>query len=194
MSLDNQKGFNEIVSSQRIHDIFSDITVENLENITDQCQFLVQTDMEGTILYATDSYKNFFGRGENTILGKKIYQFDHPAFPKSIQRILGEQVSQDDDTNAIFIHKTLKGTVACLYAEIDVIKDRHGEHIHIFTRKKRIPTKNIFEKIIPFYKLLLQKEEEEGVESAYNYIKSFIERNEFGSFNNFIDYLAYGEN
>ena len=106
-------------------------------------------------------------------------------------RHIHEQVNLDDDTNAVFINKTLNNSFVVCYAEVDVIKDRHGDHIHIYTRRKPISNKNIFNYVIPFYKFLMKKEEEQGVEVAYEYIDKFIERNGFKDFNALIDYIAF---
>lgn len=193
MSSTQFNDINKIDFPQQVTEIFAPIVLENVEQLSDECKLFVQTDMDGIIQYANDTYKDYFGRGEKSIINHSVYDFDDPATPKAILQHVGEYVAKDDDVNAIFINKSLSGKYVITYAEVDVIKDRHGEHIHIFTRKKKIPNHNIFNVIIPFYKFLLKKEVEEGQEAAYQYISDFISRNGFNDFNELIDFLAYGE-
>ncbi|MDO4879917.1 MAG: PAS domain-containing protein [Capnocytophaga sp.] len=181
----------KISFSDKVNEIFNEISENTIENIDFDSKLLVQTDLDGVIQYANETFKGYFGKEKDSVIGKPIHLFDHPSVPKSVLRHIQEQVNLDDDTNAVFINKTLDNTFIISYAEVDVIKDRHGDHIHIYTRRIPIVNDNIFEVIIPFYKFLLKKEEEQGVEAAYEYIDKFIERNGFKDFNALMDYIAF---
>ena len=191
MDILNFEDISKISFSDKVNEIFNEISADNIEKINTDSKLLVQTDLDGVIQYANENFKDYFGRGNKSIIGKPIHLFDHPSVPKSVLRHIHEQVNLDDDTNAVFINKTLNNSFVVCYAEVDVIKDRHGDHIHIYTRRKPISNKNIFNYVIPFYKFLMKKEEEQGVEVAYEYIGKFIERNGFKDFNALIDYIAF---
>lgn len=193
MNISDFKAIEEIEFPQAVNQIFETINQDTVRILPEQGQLLVQTDMDGIIQYANDAFKDHFGRGANTTINKSIYAFDHPALPKSVQRLMAEQVSRDDDTNAVLINSGLDGEIMVSYAEIDVVKDRHGEHIHIFTRKRHIDRDNIFRAVVPFYKLLIKKELEEGVDAAYDYLGEFITKNGFKDFNTLMDFLAFAK-
>jgi len=93
--------------SDKVNEIFNEISADNIEKINTDSKLLVQTDLDGVIQYANENFKDYFGRGNKSIIGKPIHLFDHPSVPKSVLRHIHEQVNLDDDTNAVFINKTL---------------------------------------------------------------------------------------
>lgn len=191
----NPEEFAKIDFSPKVNQAFSDVKADNIKNLSDNSQLLVQTDMEGYIQYANKEFQDIFFSEENgaSIIGKEIFVIDHPAIPKSILSMVQQQVDNDDDTNAIFINLCSCKKVVIAYAEVDVVKDRYGQHIHIFSRRRRISDENINNAIIPFYKFLLQKEATEGVEATEIFIRKFIQKNHFKDFNHLMEFLAFGD-
>lgn len=178
--------------SPEVEQIFADIKPESIANITEKCSLLVQTDMMGNIQYANECFLKHYNLGVSCI-GHNITVLDHPAMPKSLITLCIERVKNDDDTNIVFINKSLQGNVICVYTEVDIIKDRYGEYIHTFSRRKGVPLDNLFEFVIPFYKFLVEKERQIGVEATVDYLKKFMKENNFNSVNDLTDYLAYNK-
>lgn len=145
-----------------------------------------KTDATGTIEYVNQVFKDVSGYTEEELIGKPHSVIRHPDMPKSIFKILWDNISKGINFHAIVKNMAKNGEYYWVITDFDIIKDPTGKIINYMGRRTSVPKETVENHIVPLYQKLLQVEQASGIEAGVKYFEQFLE--EQGK-----DYLTYIE-
>ncbi|NOZ90467.1 MAG: PAS domain-containing protein [Epsilonproteobacteria bacterium] len=144
-----------------------------------------RTDIDGTILYYNSAFSKISGYKKNELLYTPHSILRHPDMPKAIFYVIWQTLLSGRSTHAIIKNFTKDGNYYWLLVEFIVQKDNQNNIISFLANGKQAPRHTI-DIIEPMYKKLLKYERENGMESSIIYLTSFLNSNNYATYNDYI--------
>ena len=145
-----------------------------------------KTDAKGTIEYVNQVFIDVCGYSEGELIGKPHNVIRPPDMPKTIFKILWDNIQKGINFHAIVKNMAKSGEYYWVITDFDIIRDPSGQIINYMGRRTSVPSQTIEKYIAPLYQKILQVEQAGGVEAGEKYFEQFLK--DQGK-----DYLTYIE-
>ncbi len=145
-----------------------------------------KTDAKGVIEYVNQVFMDVAGYTEGELIGKPHNVIRHPDMPKTIFKILWDNIQKGINFHAIVKNLAKSGEYYWVITDFDIIRDPSGQIINYMGRRTSVPTETIEKHIAPLYQKILQAEQAGGVEAGEQFFQQFLK--DQGK-----DYLTYIE-
>ncbi len=169
---------NILIQNTYVNGVLDESTAQNFDKSVawDKTRILKsKTDLKGTIEYANDVFSAVSGYESFELIDKPHNVVRHPDMPKVIFKILWEQIKSGKTTTVILKNKAKSGKYYWTSIEIKTHVDRAGIIDSYSANQKGIDAEIINKFIQPLYKKLFEIETQNGIKSAENYLKGFLE-------------------
>ena len=133
-----------------------------------------KTDAKGTIEYVNQVFMDVCGYTESELIGKPHSVIRHPDMPKTIFKILWDNIQKGINFHAIVKNLSKSGQYYCVITHFDIIRDPSGQIINYMGRRTSVPTQTIEKYIAPLYQRILQVEQAGGIEAGEKYFEQFL--------------------
>ena len=145
-----------------------------------------KTDAKGVIEYVNQVFMDVCGYNEAELIGKPHNVIRHPDMPKTIFKILWDNIQKGINFHAIVKNLAKSGEYDWVITDFDIIRDPSGQIINYMGRRTSVPEQTIEKHIAPLYQKILQVEQAGGIEAGEQYFQQFLK--DQGK-----DYLTYIE-
>jgi len=141
---------------------------------TAQEVIISRTDLEGNIIYCNPTFAKVNGFHGAEMIHKPHSIIRHPDMPKTIFRIIWSIIEQGLPIQAIIKNQTNDGHYYWTLIDFKVQKNRDNEVISYVAYGKQAPDHAI-KAVEVLYKTLLIIEEEYDIDSAIEFLHSFLD-------------------
>ncbi|HIP30365.1 MAG TPA: PAS domain S-box protein [Sulfurospirillum arcachonense] len=137
--------------------------------------FLVsKTDIKGRITYANPSFIKVTGFSEKELLGKPHSLIRHKDMPKTIFKLLWEEISNKREIFAYVKNVSKDGGFYWVYANVTASLDSRGNIIGYYSVRRKANPKAL-DIIVPLYEKLLSLEKSGGINASEKYLTEILE-------------------
>ena len=145
-----------------------------------------KTDAKGTIEYVNQVFIDVCGYSEGELIGKPHNVIRHPDMPKTIFKILWDNIQKGINFHAIVKNMAKSGEYYWVITDFDIIRNPSGQIINYMGRRTSVPSQTVEKYIGPLYQKIQQAEQAGGIEAGEKYFEQFLK--DQGK-----DYLTYIE-
>lgn len=157
-------------------DYYSSKDVIDKEVAWDKTQVIMsKTNSKGVIEYANEVFVDVCGYEDYELMGKPHNIIRHPDMPKVIFKVLWEKLNNGENFHAIVKNRAKSGRYYWVITDFEISKNKEGEIVNYFARRRAVPQEVITNHIEPLYKKLLQIEGASGIEFSEKYLNGFLE-------------------
>ena len=135
---------------------------------------ITRTDLEGNIIYCNPIFAKVNGFHGAEMIHKPHSIVRHPDMPKSIFRIIWSIIEQGLPIQAIIKNKTNDGHYYWTLIDFGVQKNRDNKVIAYVAHGRQAPDYAI-KAVKSLYETMLKIEEEHDIDSALEFLHSFLE-------------------
>lgn len=143
-----------------------------------------KTNAKGIIEYANDYFVELSGYEEYELMGKSHNIVRHPDMPKTIFKIMWENLKDGKNVHTLIKNLTKEGKYYWVLTHFEFKTNVHNEIMSYYSRRKAIP-KNLITRVEELYKIVKIIEETKGADLAYSYLKGLLEEKNY-TFNELI--------
>lgn len=133
-----------------------------------------KTDEKGIIEYANQYFMDICGYEEWDLMGEPHNVIRHPDMPKIVFKVLWERLHKGENIHALVKNLAKDGSYYWVITNFETRYDENGKIIAHFSRRKA-PPRYAIEDIIPIYKILLDIEENSGLDASGKFLNNFLE-------------------
>lgn len=152
------------------------VTPVNKEVAWDKTKTIMsKTDAAGTIEYVNQVFLDVSGYSESEVLKRPHNVIRHPDMPKTIFKILWDNIQKGINFHAIVKNMAKTGEYYWVITDFDIIKDPTGKIINYMGRRSSVPAETITNHIEPLYKKILEVEQAGGIEMGEKYFNQFLQ-------------------
>lgn len=137
-----------------------------------------KTDAKGTIEYVNQVFMDVSGYTEAELVGKPHSVIRHPDMPKTIFKILWDNIQKGINFHAIVKNLAKSGEYYWVITDFDIIRDPSGQIINYMGRRTSVPEQTIEKYIAPLYQKIQQVEQAGGIEAGEKYFEQFLKNKE----------------
>nr|WP_321462313.1 PAS domain-containing protein [uncultured Cohaesibacter sp.] len=156
------------------------ISPTGIERLYDDTQILVsRTDKDGYITYCNEYFRDITGYEDRSLLGQPHNCLRHPEMPRSIFKLLWDDLEAQTDAFAYMLNMASNGDHFWAFTHITPSKDETGEVVG-YEASRRVPNRTTLREVIePLYKELHDIEsrfddEEEGLKAGSEHLASLL--------------------
>ena len=132
-----------------------------------------RTNTEGDIVYCNPTFLEVNGFKSSEIINQPHSIVRHPDMPKTIFRVIWSIIGQGMPIQAVIKNQTNNGDYYWTLMTIKPQKDRDDKIISYVAYGKQAPDA-VVKKIEPLYKIISEIEHELNIESALEYLESYL--------------------
>lgn len=139
----------------------------------DPDSFIVsKTDLKGRLTYANKTFCDVAGYTEKELLGQPHSLIRHPDMPRAVFKLLWDTIQDGKEVFAYVKNMARSGDYYWVFAHVTPSYD-HNRKVCGFHSNRRVPKRDVVEKIIPpVYAELIRVESsyrnaKEGLEASY---------------------------
>lgn len=146
-----------------------------------------KTDLTGKLTYGNRTFFRMAGRSERECIGKQHNIIRNPDMPRCVFELLWNKIKSGEELFAYVNNRSSNGDNYWVFAHVTSSFDARGNVIG-YHSSRRVPNRKVLnERIIPFYKDLLNTEKsisspKEGLQAGYAKIENLLKENRM-SFN-----------
>jgi len=141
---------------------------------TTQEIIISRTDLKGNIIYHNETFAKINAFDGASVIHKAHNIVRHPDMPKSIYKIIWSIIEQGLPIQALLKNKTNDGHYYWTLVDWKIQKNRNNQVISYVAYGKQAPDHAI-KSLEPIYKMMLEIEKEHDVDSAVEYLHSFLD-------------------
>lgn len=142
------------------------ITPNNNERKMRDNDFIVsKTDTKGRLTYANVIFYEFAGLSEEESLGKQHNIVRHPDMPRSVFKMLWENISSGQEFNGYVKNLSADGSYYWVFANVTPSYDHQSRIIGYYSVRRK-PAEQALQVIIPLYQEMLAAEKQAGSQAA----------------------------
>ena len=144
------------------------------ERVMHEDDFIIsKTDDKGRIIYCNEIFMDMAGMTEEELLGKPHSIVRHPDMPKTIFKLLWEQVRARKEIFAYVKNISKDGSYYWVLANVTPSYDEDDNIIGYYSVRIK-PKESALEIIKPLYETLLKEEASGGVDAAVKYLHTLL--------------------
>ncbi len=144
------------------------------ERVMHEDDFIIsKTDAKGKITYCNEIFMDMSAMTEKELLGKPHSIVRHPDMPKTIFRLLWEQIQGRKEIFAYVKNLSKDGSSYWVYANITPSYDDKDNVIGYYSVRIK-PKESALETIKPLYQKLLQLESSSGIDAATKHLHTLL--------------------
>lgn len=144
-----------------------------------------RTDLRGTITYCNDAFAKMSGWTKEELLGSNHNLLRHPDMPRVAYKVVWDQIKAKREFYGYVKNLRKNGGFYWVFAYITADLDENGE-IAGYTSYRRYAPKLAIDAMEPIYKGLLVVEKERGVDASEAALSTYLSKNGFHSYDQFI--------
>ncbi|AGH97667.1 PAS domain-containing protein [Micavibrio aeruginosavorus] len=149
-----------------------------------------KTDARGFITYASRDFLNFSGYKEKDLIGRSHNVVRHPDMPRSIFKIIWNQISSGYENFSYVLNLTKSGNFYWALLHVTPSFDDHGKIIGYHSTYRSPSRDSIQSVIVPLYRELMECENSQsclnsGAESGVRFLNDMLLSSGF-EYNGFI--------
>lgn len=133
-----------------------------------------RTDLEGNLIYYNPTFLEVNGFNGSSLIQKSHNILRHPDMPKTIFRIIWSIIEQGLPIQALIKNKTNDGKYYWTLMSWKVQKDKNNKAISYVAYGRQAPNAAV-KSIEPLYRAMLDIEKENDIDSALEYLHSYLE-------------------
>ena len=139
-----------------------------------------RTDKEGYITYCNAFFRDLTGYGNISLLGQPHNCVRHPEMPRSIFKIMWDELEAKKDVFAYVQNLTTNGDHYWTFAHITPSRDERGDVVG-YEASRRVPNRTTVREVIePLYKKLCEienkpKSEAAGLKAGCNHLTQMLQ-------------------
>jgi len=133
-----------------------------------------RTDLKGNLIYYNPTFLEVNGFTGSSLINKPHSILRHPDMPKTIFRIIWSIIEQGLPIQALIKNKTNDGKYYWALMNWKAQKDKNNKVISYVAYGRQAPNAAV-KSIEPLYKAMLDIEKENDIESALEYLHSYLE-------------------
>ena len=146
-----------------------------IERLMKEDDFIIsKTDTKGRITYCNEIFMDMSAMSEKELLGKPHNIVRHPDMPKSIFKLLWEQIGSGKEIFAFVKNLSKDGSSYWVFANVTPSYDEKDQIIGYYSVRIK-PNEKALETIKPLYQKLTDIESKDGIESALTYLQTFLD-------------------
>ncbi|MFQ6341566.1 PAS domain-containing protein [Campylobacter sp. VTCC 70190] len=143
-----------------------------------------KTDIKGNIIYANDDFLKYAGYTMGEILHKPHNIVRHKDMPKVVFKCLWDFIQKGDEIFAFVKNQAKDGSFYWVFANVSASFDINGNIINYYS-VRRAPNRKALAIIEEVYKILLEKEQKEGIGAGVLALMDIVDSYKM-SYNEFI--------
>jgi len=151
----------------------SEVTGQEIRCATQEI-IVSRTDLKGNIIYCNPIFSKINGFKGASVIHQPHNIIRHPDMPKTIFKIIWSIIEQGLPIQALLKNKTNDGCYYWTLLNWKVQRNRDAKIVSYVAYGKQAPDYAI-KAIEPIYEMMLKIEEEHDMESALEYLESFLE-------------------
>jgi PAS domain S-box-containing protein len=151
-------------------------------------EILSETDAAGVINYANDYFVELSGYPEEELVGKPHSVVRHPDMPKTVFKLLWDNLKQGKEYKAIIKNRRKDGKYYWVYSEYKPLYDQQ-KNIRGYRSMRHPVPKNSLEDIEAIYKKLLDLEETKGQKEAEMFLELKLHNDGFHDYAEYVEDL-----
>lgn len=132
-----------------------------------------KTDVYGSILYINDAFSETSEYNKVELIGEAHNIIRHPHMPKVVFKMLWAALKKGENFHAIVKNLTKSGKYYWVITDFTIDKNENGEVSGYTGQRKAVPD-SVIEKIEPFYKTLLEIEQQKGEKASELYFDAYL--------------------
>lgn len=142
---------------------------------------VTKTDPGGRITYANDVFLRISGLTEAEALGKPHSLIRHPHMPRSVFRLLWQEIQAGREIFAFVLNRATNGDHYWVFAHVTPTFDANGQIVS-FHSNRRVPDKGVIAgTIAPLYADLLRIEagetsKQRGMDAAFAHLSGILQQ------------------
>ena len=133
-----------------------------------------KTDAKGVIEYVNQVFMDVCGYNEAELIGKPHNVIRHPDMPKTIFKILWDNIQKGINFHAIVKNLAKSGEYYWVITDFEMRRDATGNITHYIARRKSVPKAVIENYVAPLYETLLKLEKVGGMELSSRFFKNYL--------------------
>jgi len=133
-----------------------------------------RTDLKGNLIYYNPTFLEVNGFKGTSLINKPHNILRHPDMPKTIFRIIWSIIEQGLPIQALVKNKTNDGKYYWALMNWKAQKDKNNKIISYIAYGRQAPNAAV-KSIEPLYKAMLEIEKENDIESALEYLHSYLD-------------------
>lgn len=133
-----------------------------------------KTDAKGVIEYVNQVFMDVAGYNESELIGKPHNVIRHPDMPKTIFKILWDNIQKGINFHAIVKNLAKSGEYYWVITDFEMRRDATGNITHYIARRKSVPKAVIENYVAPLYETLLKLEKVGGMELSSRFFKNYL--------------------
>jgi len=153
--------------------------LEKEKKLTSVDIIVSQSDLEGFIIYANPIFYKIAGYPYGKLIGENHNTIRHKDMPKAIFKILWEELKNKKEVYCFIKNRAKENKYYWVFAYIRPSINKENGTIRNYISTRKAISNKAKDIIEPLYKQMLNIEKEQGVKSAENLFKNFIEENRF---------------
>jgi len=153
--------------------------LEKEKKLTSVDIIVSQSDLEGFIIYANPIFYKIAGYQYGKLIGENHNTIRHKDMPKAIFKILWEELKNKKEVYCFIKNRAKENKYYWVFAYIRPSINKENGTIRNYISTRKAISNKAKDIIEPLYKQMLNIEKEQGVKSAENLFKNFIEENRF---------------
>jgi len=144
------------------------------ERVMQRDDFIIsKTDTHGKIIYCNEIFMDMSAMTEAELLGKPHSIIRHPDMPKTIFKLLWEQIKAQKEIFAYVKNLSKDGSFYWVFANVTPSFDFKGNVIGYYSVRIK-PSEKAMAVIKPLYETLLKIENSEGLDEATTYLNDLL--------------------
>jgi len=143
-----------------------------------------KTDLKGRITYANQIFMDMAEYTEEELLGQPHNIIRHPDMPKSVFKLLWDNIQQKEEVFAYVINRTKNGNDYWVFANVTASVDEKGNVIGYYSVRRK-PNPEALKIIEGLYKQMLEAEKTGGIEAGTKLLTDTLKEQGAG-YNEFI--------
>jgi len=165
-------------------------SIENGEVILENKKYITsKTDLAGYITYVNDYFCEISGYSKEELIGKNHNIIRHPDMPKIVFKFMWDRLNNDEGIYAYVKNLAKDGSHYWVIADVEIVKKKDVK-VGYYSFRSKANQKGVDE-ISKVYALLIEKEEEGGMELSSKVLQEFLESKNM-SYDEYINYLMGG--
>jgi PAS domain S-box-containing protein len=145
------------------------------EHVMKEDDFIIsKTDAKGKITYCNEIFMDMAAMTEEELLGKPHSIVRHPDMPKTIFKLLWEQIKEEKEIFAYVKNLSKDGSYYWVFANVTPSYDDRGNVIGYYSVRIK-PKESALAVIKPLYETLLGVESTSGIDAATKHLHKLLE-------------------
>jgi PAS domain S-box-containing protein len=144
-----------------------------------------RTDTRGTITYCNNIFAKMSGWTQEELLGSNHNLIRHPDMPKAAYQLVWDSIKAKNEFYGYVKNLRKDGGYYWVFAYITADLDDEGK-VAGYTSYRRYAPKLAVETMRPIYKLLIDLEEQGGINASTEFLGKYLAKQGFSSYDQFI--------